>query len=90
MLFLLLVRHIVKNHIVRKQFEYQAALREKNPTTSPPKKKINKRPHQTKQINKWTLHLKFQGKDIIGAAVLDVMHLGENIADFFHGKYMEG
>ncbi|GFS06443.1 hypothetical protein ElyMa_001223800 [Elysia marginata] len=30
-----------------------------------------------------------KAKDIIGAAVLDVMHLGENIADFFHGSTIQ-
>ncbi|KAK3750284.1 hypothetical protein RRG08_015777 [Elysia crispata] len=30
-----------------------------------------------------------KGKEIIGAAVLDVMHLGENIADFFHGSTIQ-
>lgn len=30
-----------------------------------------------------------KAKDIIGAAVLDVMHLGENIADFFHGSIVQ-
>ncbi|GFO08512.1 adaptor-related protein complex 5, beta 1 subunit [Plakobranchus ocellatus] len=28
-------------------------------------------------------------KEIIGAAVVDVMHLGENIADFFHGSIIQ-